>query len=134
MGILIGVLVGVIGFGGFIVSPILLSLNIDPEITTLSSLFTIMITSLSAFIQFYIAGVTNWKYSLYFMACAHIGSLIAILIVRKFFLKIGRKSFLVFALVFIFFASLFIIPTFGVINLINQQNENTFQLGFKSIC
>ena len=134
MGILIGILVGVIGFGGFIVSPILLHLNIDPEITTLSSIFTIMLTSLSAFIQFYIAGVTNWKYSLYLMACAHIGSLIAILVVRKFFLRIGRKSFLVFALVFIFFASLFIIPTFGVINLINQRNENTFQLGFKSIC
>jgi uncharacterized membrane protein YfcA len=134
MGVLIGVLVGIIGFGGFIVSPILLHLKIDPEITTLSSLFTIMLTSCSALIQFYIAGITNWKYSLYLICCAHIGSLIAILVVRKYFLKIRRKSFLVFALVFIFTASLFIIPTFGIINLVNQREDGTFQLGFKPIC
>ena len=134
IGLFIGVLVGIIGFGGFIVSPILLHLKIDPEITTVSSLFIIMLTSLSALIQFYIAGVTNWQYSLYLILCAHVGALIAIFVVRKYFLKIGRKSFLVFALVFIFFSSLCIIPTFGIINIINQLNDGTFQLGFKSIC
>ena len=134
MGMLIGVLVGIIGFGGFIVSPILLHLKIDPEITTLSSLFTIMLTSCSALIQFYIAGITNWKYSLYLMICAHIGSLIAILVVRKYFLRIRRKSFLVFALVLIFFSSFCIIPSFGIRNLIAQRKAGEFQLGFKSLC
>ena len=134
MGLLIGILVGIIGFGGFIVSPILLHLKIDPEITTLSSLFTIMLTSLSALIQFYIAGITNWKYSLYLIVCAHLGSLVAILVVRKYFLKIRRKSFLVFALVVVFFTSFCIIPTFGIINLIKQREAGEFQLGFKPLC
>jgi uncharacterized membrane protein YfcA len=130
-----GIVVGLLGMGGGnLIGPILLSLGVRPEIATISSSFTIFISSGTAAAQYFILGKIDLQYSGWFFMLSITGSLIGILGLRKIAIKKQRVSLLIFCLFFILFASLIIIPTIGILTAIKQSNEGTFQLGFKSLC
>ena len=130
-----GIVVGLLGMGGGnLIGPLLLSLGVRPEISTISSSFTIFISSGTAAAQYFILGAIDLQYSGWFFILSVTGSLMGILILRKIAIKKQRVSLLIFCLFFILFASLIIIPTIGILNAIKQSNEGTFQLGFKSLC
>ena len=133
--IIAGIVVGLLGMGGGnLIGPLLLSLGVRPEISTISSSFTIFISSGTAAAQYFILGAIDLQYSGWFFMLSVLGSLMGILILRKIAIKKQRVSLLIFCLFFILFASLIIIPTIGILNAIKQSNEGTFQLGFKSLC
>lgn len=135
IGLITGVMVGILGLGaGYIIGPILLFLKVRPEISTISSSFTIAITAFTAMIQFFIEGIIDWRYALWLMGASSIGALAGILVLRKQVVKRGRSSFLIYGFCVILTGSFIIIPTVGVINTLKQVDKGTFVLGFKSIC
>lgn len=130
-----GIIVGLLGMGGGnIIGPMLLTLGVRPEISTISSSFTIFISSGTASAQYFISGLIQLDYAAWFFGISVAGSLLGILVLRRIAIKKQRVSCLVFCLFFILFASLIIIPVVGVLNAIKQSQEGNFQLGFKSVC
>jgi uncharacterized membrane protein YfcA len=130
-----GLVVGLLGMGGGnLIGPMLLALGVRPEISTISSSFTIFISSGTAAAQYFITGKIDPQYSAWFFMLSIIGSLIGILVLRKIAIQRQRVSVLIFCLFFILSASLVIIPTVGVLNAVKQSQEGTFQLGFKQLC
>lgn len=130
-----GIVVGLLGMGGGnLIGPMLLAMGVRPEISTISSSFSIFISSGTAAAMYFITGVIDFKYAGWFFMLSVLGSLVGILVLRRIAIKKQRVSLLIFCLFFILFASLIIIPTTGILSAIKQSNEGTFQLGFKSIC
>jgi uncharacterized membrane protein YfcA len=134
-GLVAGIIVGLLGMGGGnIIGPLLLSLGVRPEISTISSSFSIFISSGTASVQFFIAGAFDLKYGGLLFGISCCGSVLGILVLRKYAIKARRNSLLILCLGIILFASLIIIPTVGVMDAIRQHNQGSLQLGFKSIC
>ena len=134
-GVIIGIVVALLGMGGGnIIGPVLLSLGVRPEVSTISSTFSIFLSSGTAAAQFIIAGDIDVYYALWFSTVSIIGSFFGIVILRKLAIKRNRVSVLIVLIAIILFASLIIIPTVGIINAIQEQSEGKFQLGFTSIC
>ena len=129
-----GFLVGVLGLGGVIINPLLLFMGIRPEISTISSSFTIGISAFTAMIQFFIAGTINYKYAFWVMGFSSFGAANGILFLRRQFLKMRRSSLLIFAYCVIIVGSLVVIPIVGIMNSIKQHNDGNLVLGFKPIC
>lgn len=130
-----GIVVGLLGMGGGnLIGPMLLALGVRPEISTISSSFTIFISSGTAAAQFFIAGIIDFSYAAWFFGLSTLGSLCGILILRRYAIKKQRVSLLIFCLSIILTCSLVIIPTIGIMTAVKQSNEGTFQLGFKNIC
>ena len=134
-GVLTGLIVGLLGMGGGnIIGPLLLSLGVRPEISTISSSFSIFISSGIAAAQFFISGDVDIYYAAWFFGVSIIGSINGICILRKIAIKRNRVSVLVICIGVILFLSLLIIPTVGTMNAIDQNNQGVLQIGFTSIC
>ena len=134
-GLFTGVLVGLLGLGGgYIIGPILLHMGVRPEVSTVSSSFTICISSFSALVQYFVLNFINYKYALLYFSAAIVGAFGGILGLRRIVIKIGRASVLILALSLTLFAALIIIPSNGVYNSIIQFHHGNFQLGFAPLC
>ncbi|OMJ94769.1 hypothetical protein SteCoe_1948 [Stentor coeruleus] len=130
-----GIVVGLLGLGGGnLIGPMLLYLGVRPEISTISSSFTIFISSGTAAAQYFILGMIDFSYTAWFFGLSIIGSLCGMLILRKYAIKKQRVSLLIFCLSTILFCSLILIPIIGVMDAIKQSDQGTFQLNFKTIC
>ena len=134
-GLFTGVLVGLLGLGGgYIIGPILLHMGVRPEVSTVSSSFTICISSFSALVQYFVLNFINYKYALLYFSAAIMGAFGGILGLRKIAIKKGRVSLLILALSVTLFAALIIIPSNGVYTSIDQSKHGNFQLGFAPLC
>ena len=134
-GISAGTIVGLLGMGGGnIIGPLLLGLGIRPEIATISSSFSIFLSSGTAAAQFFIKGQIQIDYAGWFLGVSILGSLGGILVLRRYAIKNNKVSLLVFCLAAILFCSLIIIPTVGIMNALKQYNQGTLELGFSSLC
>lgn len=134
-GFLIGFLVGILGLGsGFIIGPILVHLGVRPEVSTISSSLIICISSVTASVQYLAFGMVDWKYGLWYMFIAVLGATGGILGLRQFVIKRGRTSVLIIILSLVSLIALVVIPIVGIMSAIKENNNGTFQLGFKSLC
>ena len=120
--------------GGNIIGPVLLSLGVRPEVSTISSSFSIFISSGTAAAQYFISGEIQFDYAAFFFGISIIGSMAGILGLRKYAIKRNRISALIICIGVILFLSLFIIPVVGTMNAIKQNEHGVFQLGFSSLC
>jgi Predicted permeases len=73
--------------GGNIIGPLLLGLGIRPEIATISSSFSIFLSSGTAAAQFFIKGQIQIDYAGWFLGVSILGSLGGILVLRRYAIK-----------------------------------------------
>ena len=133
--VIAGIVVGLLGMGGGnLIGPMLLSLGVRPEISTVSSSFTIFISSGIASAQYFISGLIDFYYAAFFFGLSIIGSLLGILVLRRYAIRKQRISLLIICLAIIMAISLVIIPTVGIITFVKQYNQGVFQLGFVPLC
>ncbi|OMJ85452.1 hypothetical protein SteCoe_13212 [Stentor coeruleus] len=130
-----GIAVGLLGLGGGnVIGPLLLGFGVRPEVSTISSLFTILLSSSTAALQLIISKQINLQYAGWFYWQSVLGSLAGILILRRYAAKKQRMSLLIMCLAAILFFSFIIIPIVGSLNAVKQAEDGTFQLGFKKTC
>lgn len=130
-----GIAVGLLGLGGGnVIGPLLLGFGVRPEVSTISSLFTILLSSSTAALQLIISGQINLQYAGWFYWQSVLGSIVGILVLRKYAAKKQRMSLLIMCLAAILFFSFIIIPIVGSLNAVKQAEDGTFQLGFKKTC
>ena len=134
-GIFTGILVGLLGLGGgYIIGPILLHLGVRPEVSTVSSSFTICISSFTALVEFFVYGTLDYQYVLWYFGCAITGAFGGILGLRGYAIRKGRPSVLILTLSITLLAALVIIPTNGIMTAVSQYHHGNFQLSFVRSC
>jgi uncharacterized membrane protein YfcA len=130
-----GIAVGLLGLGGGnVIGPLLLGFGVRPEVSTISSLFTILLSTSTAALQLIISGQINLQYAGWFYWQSVLGSVFGILVLRRYAAKKQRMSLLIMCLAAILFFSFIIIPIVGSLNAVKQAEDGTFQLGFKKTC
>ena len=130
-GFLAGIASGIIGVGGgLILNPVMLRLEIRPEVSTATSSFMVLFTSTISMLQYAIAGKLNFFYGLWTVVFSLIGSCLGILVIKKLVDKYKRSSIIVMLLALIMATCAVIIPTYGILNYLNSKTEN----GFRNFC
>ena len=130
-GFVAGLAAGIIGVGGgLVMNPVLLRLELRPEVSTATSSFMVLFTSTISMLQYAIAGKLNIFYGLWTVVFSLIGSCLGILVIKKLVDKYKRSSIIVMLLALIMAACAVIIPTYGILNYLNSKTED----GFKNFC
>ena len=132
---LAGLGAGLLGMGGgTIMSPLLLSLGVLPEVTAASCSFMVFFTSSAAVVQFGVAGEILFDYGAFLFTMSVVGSLCGVLLVKKIVNRSNRSSLIVLALGGALGLASVIIPTYGVINVVDQLESGNTQFGFQDFC
>ncbi|CAG9333830.1 unnamed protein product [Blepharisma stoltei] len=133
--IISGFLAGLLGIGsGLIVGPVMLSFGIRPEVSAANSSIVIFLTSSISMILYIMANLVDIYYALWFGGVALLGAAVGILLIKKIVIRKKRASILVLILAAVLLISLILIPTYGIMNIIDQNDKGNFQLGFKDYC
>ena len=115
-------------------SPLLLSLGVLPEVTAASCSFMVFFTSSAAVVQFGVAGEILFDYGAFLFTMSVVGSLCGVLLVKKIVNRSNRSSLIVLALGGALGLASVIIPTYGVINVVDQLESGNTQFGFQDFC
>lgn len=125
-GTIIGIFGTYIGIGGaMLFNPILLSLNVPPDVVVASSSLLACTSSLSAMINYGSAGQIPWTTSLTLSACGIIGTICGIFMFNIIVDRLKRKSILVFTLIFITVSGIVLLST----NIIKSDALSNFEIG-----
>lgn len=126
-----GVLAGTLGIGGgIVINPLLMSLNMPPQVAAATTSFIILFTSMSTTTQFIIVGAFELKIACYFIAASAIGSIFGNIIINKMLEVYKRQSLIVIILSILFFLSGVILSIIGVIEIRGEPHP----LKFNSPC
>ena len=122
-----GVLAGTLGLGGgLVINPVLIKLNVIPEVAAAISGFVVLFTSLSTTTQFIIAGAYELKAVIFFLIASGVGSLIGNMVVTRILARYKRPSLIVWLLFFLLLCSAVVLPLVGGIKIFNQANIFAF--------
>lgn len=126
-----GILAGTLGIGGgIVINPVLISLNVEPQIAIAISSLVVLFTSMSTTAQFIIAGAFELDIAFYFIVTSAVGSVLGNMIINKLLAIYKRQSLIVFILCALFFASGVTLSIIGVVEIRDQQHV----LFFNSPC
>lgn len=135
VGLVAGAGSGLLGIGGgAIIGPIMLMLNVRPEVSAATSSFMVAFTSSIAIIQYATAGRIILEYALCLAALALIGAIIGIFWLKELSEKYERPSLLVFVLAIIMAIATFLVPFYGITTLIQDGEDDKIEYGFSSYC
>jgi uncharacterized membrane protein YfcA len=122
LGIISGTLVGLLGTGGGnVIRPMLLSLNVIPEVAFATHSFAIFIAAGTAVLYYFLQSSISYSLSFMFVAASLCGSMTGILVLRKTTIKHGKMFLLMSLLTIMLAASISVVWTFGVIEIINMM-------------
>jgi len=94
-----GIAAGTLGIGGgMILGPFMLSLGMDPTVSTALSGFTVLFTSSSTTSQFIIAGAIHIQHAWVLMVFSLIGSFIGNLVLKRIIKKYNRPSLIIWVI------------------------------------
>lgn len=135
VGLISGLGAGLLGIGGgVIMGPVMLMLNVRPEVSAATSSFMVAFTSSTAILQYASSGRINVAYAFWFIGIAVIGSLIGIYVLRRLSEKYQRPSVLVFALWVIMIVATLLVPFYGITKMIKDENDDKASYEFSSYC
>jgi uncharacterized membrane protein YfcA len=130
-----GLLAGSLGIGGgLVLNPIFMVFGMLPEVATASCNVFVLMTSLSSFLQFAMAGLINFTDAFVLFILSLLGSVLGIFFIQKFVRMYKRDSILVFTLGFLLLTVGIIIPTNLVTHIIENVENNTFTTALKNVC
>ncbi|PIN26457.1 hypothetical protein CDL12_00782 [Handroanthus impetiginosus] len=134
MALLAGILGGVFGIGGgMLISPILLQLEIEPEVTAATCSFMVLFSSTMSAIQYLLLGMEQIYGALSYAAICFVGSLVGLTLVQQAVLKHGRASLIVFSVGIVMALSTVLMTTFGALDVWKSYTSGQ-SMGFKKPC
>lgn len=126
-----GVLAGTLGIGGgLVINPILIRLNIIPEVSAAVSGFTVLFTGLATTTQYVIAGAFEIDAIYPFLIASVFGAILGNLVIKRLVRKFKRPSLLVWILVALLIFSTVLLPIVGGLRIFEDDTWSKFS----SVC
>ncbi|KAG9156488.1 hypothetical protein Leryth_025154 [Lithospermum erythrorhizon] len=134
MALIAGGLGGVFGIGGgMLISPLLLQVGLQPEVTAATCSFMVFFSSTMSSIEYLLLGMEDpFSASIYAVLC-FLGSLIGLLIVQKAIRKHGRASLIVFSVGIVLALSSVLMTSFGAFDVWQDYTSGAY-MGFSQPC
>jgi uncharacterized membrane protein YfcA len=130
-----GLLGGTLGLGGgVILAPMLLSLGIQPQVSSATTTTIVLLSSSAAMINFAITGMLNFQYAAVFGASAAVASFIGTVYLGNFIKRTGRVSLVVLSLSIVMGVGLLGIIVVGSLNVVRAVQNGNGKWGFSKLC
>eukprot|EP01016_Furgasonia_blochmanni_P022025 TRINITY_DN24100_c0_g2_i1.p1 TRINITY_DN24100_c0_g2~~TRINITY_DN24100_c0_g2_i1.p1 ORF type:complete len:188 (+),score=15.94 TRINITY_DN24100_c0_g2_i1:168-731(+) len=126
---------GMLGIGGGpIMVPILLDMGLLPEAASATSSFTVLMTSMSTSLQYFVNGDYKVHDAIILVLSSIVGSLIGNMVISALMKKYKRSSILLIVLTIASAVSTFVLPTFGIYKIIHDSSEKSRLFHFNMPC
>lgn len=131
-GFLAGFIGAIVGVGGaLILSPVLITYNIRPEVMTATTSFMIVFTSTVSALQFLIAGKIDIFYALWNLVFSLLGSALGVFGINGFVTKYKRSSLITLTLGVFQVISGIVSLVYGIYDSVSRDNVD---FGFHNYC
>ncbi|KAL8045931.1 hypothetical protein ABFX02_08G145900 [Erythranthe guttata] len=134
MALLAGILGGVFGIGGgMLISPLLIQIGMQPEVTAATCSFMVLFSSSMSAIQYLLLGMDYIYGALILSAVCFVASLIGLTLVQRAVMKHGRASLIVFSVGTVMALSTVLMTSFGAVAVWSDYTSGK-SMGFKKPC
>ncbi|KAA8519953.1 hypothetical protein F0562_014137 [Nyssa sinensis] len=134
MALLAGILGGVFGIGGgMLISPLLLQVDMAPEVTAATCSLMVFFSSTMSAIQYLLLGMEHTDVALIFATICLVASLVGLMVVQRAIEKHGRASLIVFSVSTVMALSTVLITSFGALDVWRDYTSGKY-MGFKQPC
>ncbi|KAI3450365.1 hypothetical protein Pfo_007030 [Paulownia fortunei] len=134
MALLAGALGGVFGVGGgMLISPLLLQMGTEPEVTAATCSFMVFFSSTMSAVQYLLLGMENISGALTYSLICFVASVVGLTLVQRAIMKHGRASLIVFSVGTVMALSTVLITTFGAVDVWMDYTSGK-SMGFKQAC
>ncbi|CAA0825145.1 Sulfite exporter TauE/SafE family protein [Striga hermonthica] len=134
MALLAGILGGIFGIGGgMLISPLLLQMGIEPEVTAATCSFMVLFSSSMSATQYLFLGMEDINGPLAFAAICFVASLAGLTLVQRAILRHGRASLIVFSVGTVMALSTVFMTGFGAVDVWRDYTSGK-SMGFKKPC
>ncbi|KAK4492063.1 hypothetical protein RD792_002857 [Penstemon davidsonii] len=134
MALLTGILGGLFGVGGgMLISPLLLQMGIEPEVTAATCSFMVFFSSSMSAIQYLLLGMDHIYNAVAFAVICFVGSIVGQTLVHRAIMKHGRASLIVFSVGIVMVLSTVLITSFGAVDVWRTYKSGQ-SMGFSKPC
>ncbi|KAG8387874.1 hypothetical protein BUALT_Bualt02G0066900 [Buddleja alternifolia] len=134
MALLAGVLGGVFGVGGgMLISPLLLQMGIEPQVTAATCSFMVFFSSTMSATQYLMLGMEHINGALTYAFICFVASLVGLILIQRAIIKHGRASLIVFSVGTVMALSTLLITGFGAVD-VWMDYTSAKSMGFKHPC
>jgi uncharacterized membrane protein YfcA len=129
-----GILSSLLGIGGgMILSPMMLEMQVLPEIVAATSTYMILFTSLSAVVQFAVLGRIIWDYAGVYCVIGFISAIVGQSVLSYIVKKYNKTSIIIFCIVAVIGCSVILLGVTGIMRFADQVSHGAY-LGFNPYC
>jgi uncharacterized membrane protein YfcA len=129
-----GILSSLLGIGGgMILSPMMLEMQVLPEVVAATSTYMILFTSLSAVVQFAVLGRIIWDYAGVYCVIGFFSAIVGQSLLSYIVKKYNKTSIIVFCIVAVISCSVILLGVTGIMRFADQVKHGAY-LGFNPYC
>ena len=119
---------------GMILGPVLLTYKTDPQVTSATTIFIVLLGAISSALDYWIAGLLTVDYAAYFDCIAVLASVLGVSVIKFTVKRYGRTSVVVFLLSGIAAFSCVLVPVYDGITVYDSIQDGSFRGGFNFHC
>jgi len=129
-----GILSSLLGIGGgMILSPMMLEMQVLPEVVSATATYMILFTSLSAVVQFSVLGRIIWDYAGVYCVIGFFSAIVGQSVLSYIVKKYNKTSIIIFCIVVVIGCSVILLGVTGIMRFADQV-KNGANLGFNPYC
>lgn len=134
MTLVAGVLGGLLGLGGgIIMSPLLISLGVHPQVGAASTSVMVVFSSAAAVVQFGTQGLLNLQYGFICGVVSAVGSLLGVAVVGRWIARTGKSSIVILMLAGMVGIGGVLALVFGTLQAVEDLDAGSY-MGFLELC
>jgi uncharacterized membrane protein YfcA len=135
LGVCGGISGGCLGIGGgMIFNPILMDLGMLPQVASATGMYLVMFSSFSSILQFTIIGKVAFPYAAWLCLFSSLGTIAGMTLIGNLVKKSGKTSYILMCLLILIVISAVVLPTQGIISLIERMDAGFNVFSFQSMC
>ena len=130
-----GMMASLVGLGGGVVyNPLMMEFGVNPKVSSATSMYMIMLSTLSGTLQFLMMGILPVDYSIYLAIIVVVCTIIANLALSSLIGNSGRPSFIAIFLAAVIVLCTCIVLITALINVHTQLSDGEDIFSFNSYC
>lgn len=136
MALIAGLLGGVFGIGGgMLISPFLLQIGIDPQVTAATCSFMVLVSSSMSALQYLLLGMNRIHIyaALTYAFICFLASLLGLTVIQQAILKHGRPFLIIFSVATVMALSVVLMTAFGALDFWTTFKSGQ-SMGFNNPC